>query len=84
MTSDTATVTWKSSRDDLEYKLSWQKATSGVLVNSTRLPSDRTSYTIENLDPDTSYRLLINSVNTENKKESSTIFITVKTLVEGN
>ena len=83
ITSTTATVSWLPSRDDLQYKLSWQK-TSSVLVNSTRLPSDRTSYMIINLDPGTSYRLMINSINTENKKESLTIFITMKTLVAGS
>ena len=83
ITSTTATVSWLPSRDDLQYKLSWQK-TSSVLVNSTRLPSDRTSYMIINLDPGTSYRLMINSINTENNKESLTIFITMKTLVKGS
>ena len=84
ITSTTATVSWKSPRDGLECKLRWKKAARGVPVSSITLPSDRTSYTIENTDPGTTYKLMLNSINTENNKESSKVFITVRTLVAGN
>ena len=82
ITSTTATVSWKSFGDDLEHKLSWQ-TTSGV-VNFIRLSNDRKTYTIKKLDPATTYKLMIKAINPEINKESSAIFITVKTLVAGN
>jgi len=64
------------------YKLSWYKDT--VLVNSTLLPSNVMSYTIEGLEADTEYVLVINAINTQSGKGSATASIIVNTLVAGN
>ena len=42
------------------------------------------SYTIEGLDGDTMYMLMINAINTRSGKQSFPVSITVRTLVAGN
>ena len=80
-TSSTATVSWTSlaTSADVVYKLSW--TSNGVLVNSTMLPSTVMSYTIEGLDSDIVYMLMINA---RSGQQNFPVSITVRTLMAGN
>ena len=83
-TSSSVSVSWMSSStgSDIIYELSWHS--NGILVNTTMLPSNVMSYTIEGLEANTQYVLMINARNTKTEKSSATTSITVNTLVAGN
>lgn len=84
--STRVTVVWQPSfttgGDNIIYNLTW--STSEEIVNFTILQSSRTSYTIENLDPDTEYVLMIYAVNAQADQRSSSSTTYIHTLVAGN